>query len=31
MHELVFMPKAWADIGWWVQNDLKALKKFMQF
>ena len=27
MHELVFMPKAWADIGSWVQHDLKALKK----
>ena len=27
MHELVFMPKASADIEWWVQNDLKGLKK----
>jgi toxin YoeB len=27
MLELVFMPKAWQDLGWWVQNDLKALKK----
>jgi len=27
MHELVFMPKAWQDMGWWVQNDLKIVKK----
>lgn len=27
MLELVFMPKAWEDIGWWVKTDLKALKK----
>jgi toxin YoeB len=27
MRELLFMPKAWQDLGWWIQNDLKALKK----
>jgi toxin YoeB len=27
MLELVFMPKAWEDIGWWVKTDVKALKK----
>lgn len=27
MRELVFMPDAWTDLGWWVQNDLKAVKK----
>ena len=27
MLELVFMPKAWEDIGWWVKTDSKALKK----
>ena len=27
MAELVFMPKAWADIGWWAQTEPKALKK----
>ena len=27
MHELHFMPKAWDDLGWWVQNDLKTVKK----
>ena len=21
------MPKAWEDVGWWVKNDLKTLKK----
>jgi toxin YoeB len=21
------MPKAWEDIGWWIANDLKAMKK----
>lgn len=28
MLDLVFMPKAWADLGWWIKNDLKAIKKF---
>lgn len=27
MRELVFMPKAINDLGWWVQNDLKSVKK----
>jgi toxin YoeB len=27
MRELHFMPKAWQDLGWWVQNDLKLVKK----
>ena len=27
MRELVFMPKAWEDLGWWMQNDLKLVKK----
>jgi Txe/YoeB family toxin of Txe-Axe toxin-antitoxin module len=27
MFELVFMPKAWEDIGWWVKTGNKALKK----
>ena len=27
MRELLFMPKAWQDLGWFVQNDLKAVKK----
>ena len=27
MLDLVFMPKAWADLGWWIKNDLKAVKK----
>ncbi len=27
MLELVFMPKAWHDLGWWVINDLKMVKK----
>ena len=21
------MPKAWQDLGWWVKNDIKAVKK----
>ncbi|MEI8203903.1 MAG: Txe/YoeB family addiction module toxin [Bacteroidota bacterium] len=27
MRELVFMPKAWKDLGWWFQNDIKTLNK----
>jgi len=27
MLELVFMPKAWTDIGWRAKNDIKTLKK----
>jgi toxin YoeB len=27
MIELVFIPKAWSDLGWWMQNDIKSLKK----
>jgi Txe/YoeB family toxin of Txe-Axe toxin-antitoxin module len=27
MRELVFMPDAWQHLGWWAENDLKALKK----
>lgn len=27
MLDVLFMPKAWQDLGWWVQNDLKMVKK----
>ena len=27
MRDLLFMPKAWQDMGWWVQNDIKTVKK----
>jgi toxin YoeB len=27
MRELLFMPKAWQDLGWWVKNDIKIIKK----
>ena len=27
MLELHFMPKAWQDLGWWVKNDIKIVKK----
>ena len=27
MRELLFMPKAWQDLGWWVKNDIKTIKK----
>ena len=30
MLNLLFMPKAWQDLGWWVQNDLKTVKKIYQ-
>ena len=30
MRELLLMPSALGDIGWWVQHDLKILKKIYQ-
>jgi len=27
MRELHLMPKAWQDLGWWIKNDIKMLKK----
>lgn len=27
MRNLLFTQKAWKDLGWWVQNDLKTVKK----
>jgi toxin YoeB len=27
MRELLFMPKAWLDLGWWIKNDIKNVKK----
>ena len=27
MREIVFMPKAWQDLGWWIQNENKLAKK----
>jgi toxin YoeB len=27
MLNIEFMPKAWLDLGWFVQNDLKNIKK----
>lgn len=27
MREIHFMPKAWQDLGWWVQHDMKMVKK----
>lgn len=27
MLELHFMPKAWQDLGWWVKNDIRSVKK----
>lgn len=27
MLELHFMPKAWQDLGWWMKNDVKSIKK----
>jgi toxin YoeB len=27
MRNLLFMPKAWIDLGWWVKNDIKTVKK----
>jgi toxin YoeB len=30
MREIHFMPKAWQDLGWWVKNDIKAVKKIYE-
>ena len=30
MRELLLMPSALGDLGWWVQHDLKILKKIYQ-
>ena len=27
MHDLHFMPKAFQDLGWWIKNDIKTVKK----
>ena len=27
MRDLMFVPKAWKDLGWLMQNDLKMVKK----
>ncbi len=27
MRNLVLTPKAWTDLGWWMKNDLKNVKK----
>lgn len=27
MREILFMPNAWKDLGWWMQNDIKIVKK----
>jgi len=27
MYELLFMPKAWDDLGRWLKNDMKTAKK----
>ena len=27
MRELLFMPNAWEDLGWWIRNDIKTVKK----
>ncbi len=27
MRNIVFMPKAWQDLGWWAKNDIKVIKK----
>jgi toxin YoeB len=24
------MPKAWADLGWWIKNDLKTVRKIYE-
>jgi Txe/YoeB family toxin of Txe-Axe toxin-antitoxin module len=31
MLELMFMPKAWQDLGWWVKNEIKTVKKSILF
>jgi toxin YoeB len=30
MRDIHFMPKAWQDLGWWVKNDIKAVKKIYE-
>jgi toxin YoeB len=30
MREIHLMPKAWQDLGWWVKNDIKAIKKIYE-
>ncbi len=30
MLEILFMPSAWRDLGWWVKNDIKLVKKIYQ-
>jgi toxin YoeB len=27
MPDLLFMPNAWDNLGWWIKNDLKTMKK----
>lgn len=27
MLTLEFMPRAWEDLGWWVKNDIKSVKR----
>ncbi|MBX7153838.1 MAG: Txe/YoeB family addiction module toxin [Candidatus Kapaibacterium sp.] len=27
MRELVFMPLAWKQLAWWLENDIKMVKK----
>jgi hypothetical protein len=31
MRELHFMSKAWQDLGWWMKNDFKNVKKIYTF
>lgn len=31
MLSIEFMPKAWLDLGWFIQNDLKNVKKSTLF
>jgi toxin YoeB len=27
MLEILFMPKAWKELEWWMANDMKSVKK----
>lgn len=27
MHSLHFEPEAWEELGWWVQNELKTVRR----
>ncbi len=27
MRNIELMPKAWQDLGWWLKNDVKSVKK----